>query len=451
MCTRALQHQQQHPDDGGAAAVVLLDLESVVAGLERVVTLAAHRAARAEWPDGGRVAGAPGAYAPTMAKLLTAIADDEPADAPCLVRLLSDEGVVGARSTAGREGPVVGRRVRDAGSRPLLVSEVQEHWLTDVRAACLVRWSREAAAEGSSSGSSSGGGGSGGSGGAGGSGVAGGAATAESLQARLRARYLAELAALAEGRQRAAAGAAVGRGSGDSSGSGSGSGSSRSECSSSKEEEEEEEAWAALRARGSVADAIRHSAALSVHVASPLPAGVALEALRRAGLAVCGSGSDDDGDDGDGAAVLLHAGRPLEAAARAAAAQAAAAGAQLHIVVDRAARAERLHAALLPARQVGAAAAAAAAAATASAAASAAGPRTSASSSGGGSSSGSGSVSSSATGGAHAASVHVADWACASAAQRAAAGAWLLPEHRLAADVLGSGASRLVMDGIAWR
>ncbi len=49
----------------------------------------------------------------------------------------------GARSTAGREGPVVGRRIRQTGSRPLLTSEVLEHW-EDVRATCLLRWSREA-------------------------------------------------------------------------------------------------------------------------------------------------------------------------------------------------------------------------------------------------------------------------------------------------------------------
>jgi hypothetical protein len=45
----------------------------------------------------------------------------------------------GARSTAGREGPVVGRPVRLYGSRPLLPSEITEHWEM-VKGAAVLRW-----------------------------------------------------------------------------------------------------------------------------------------------------------------------------------------------------------------------------------------------------------------------------------------------------------------------
>ncbi|KAG2493298.1 hypothetical protein HYH03_008434 [Edaphochlamys debaryana] len=63
----------------------------------------------------------------------------EPHHAVVLVRLLCDEGVIGARSTSGREGPVVGRAVRNTGSRPLLIGEIAEHW-SDILESCLLRW-----------------------------------------------------------------------------------------------------------------------------------------------------------------------------------------------------------------------------------------------------------------------------------------------------------------------
>jgi len=110
-----------------------------------------------------------------------------PHEAVLLIRLLVDEGIVGARSTAGRPGPVVGRPVRQSGSRcngghavpntaspwhrlaaslasvpaalpsvhhgwclplrpllrPLLIAELIEHW-DMIRGTCLLRWSREA-------------------------------------------------------------------------------------------------------------------------------------------------------------------------------------------------------------------------------------------------------------------------------------------------------------------
>jgi myo-inositol catabolism protein IolC len=50
----------------------------------------------------------------------------------------------GARSTAGREGPVVGRPVRQSGSRPLLLNEILEHWVDEIKPTCLLRWSRQA-------------------------------------------------------------------------------------------------------------------------------------------------------------------------------------------------------------------------------------------------------------------------------------------------------------------
>jgi myo-inositol catabolism protein IolC len=58
--------------------------------------------------------------------------------------VLSYATAAGARSTAGREGPVVGRPVRHSGSRPLLLNEILEHWADEIKSTCLLRWSLQA-------------------------------------------------------------------------------------------------------------------------------------------------------------------------------------------------------------------------------------------------------------------------------------------------------------------
>jgi hypothetical protein len=248
-----------------------------------------------------------------------------------------------------------------------------------VRAACLVRWSREAGSD------------------------------AEALQLELRLRYLAALESYPTQICAKGPGQATG-----SSGIGGGEG--------------EDGAWASLRPCGRVSDAI-NSSTVPVQVASVYPHHITEAALRRAGIRSCGGGGGGGG--GGGVGVLQVA--SLEAAAESAAAAAAAAGRELHLVVDRLGRAERLRELLLlqPA--------------TAKASALAGGAA--------GGSSGSGSIG--AGGGARAwpapaVAVHVADWCCSTASQRAAAGAGLLGEHRLA-ELLGCGDSPLVMDGVAWR
>jgi hypothetical protein len=82
-----------------AVPLVLLDLDSVVAGLEDVVTAAAFDAARATWPTG--VVGRPSNYSAVMAQLLPAV--EAPEEAAMLIRLLADEGIIGETSArAGR-------------------------------------------------------------------------------------------------------------------------------------------------------------------------------------------------------------------------------------------------------------------------------------------------------------------------------------------------------------
>jgi len=110
-----------------AAPLVLFDLDAAVSrsGLEAIVSACAFHAARQHW-GADTIPGNPSAYTATMARLVTCTEAQE--EAALLVRLLADEGIIGARSTAGREGPVIGRPVRQGGSRPLLVAEVQEHW-----------------------------------------------------------------------------------------------------------------------------------------------------------------------------------------------------------------------------------------------------------------------------------------------------------------------------------
>ncbi|GLC32952.1 hypothetical protein PLESTM_000007500 [Pleodorina starrii] len=128
------------PEDDDAVAFCL---DSAIADLSYLTITVAYNAAHELWPD--RVVGPVGLYVEKARSILPALA--EPHHAVVLVRLLSDEGVIGAslggaRSTAGREGPVVGRAVRNTGSRPLLVAEIAEHWPV-VMDSCLLRWSLE--------------------------------------------------------------------------------------------------------------------------------------------------------------------------------------------------------------------------------------------------------------------------------------------------------------------
>lgn len=39
---------------------------------------------------------------------------------------------------------MVGRPVRQSGSRPLLLNEILEHWADEIKPTCLLRWSRQA-------------------------------------------------------------------------------------------------------------------------------------------------------------------------------------------------------------------------------------------------------------------------------------------------------------------
>lgn len=88
------------------------------------------------WPD--RVAGNQSLFARAVKDVLPVLRDGH--EAVILIRLLCEEGVIGARSASGREGPVVGRSVRHTGSRPLLLAEIAEHWRS-VSESCLLRWS----------------------------------------------------------------------------------------------------------------------------------------------------------------------------------------------------------------------------------------------------------------------------------------------------------------------
>jgi hypothetical protein len=319
----------------------------------------------------------------------------------------------GARSTAGREGPVLGRPVRRGGSRPLLIAEVQEHWASDVRAACLVRWSREGGGPDSNS-----------------------TTAAEALLLELRGRYLAALAAYPNLDETA-----------PSSPDEQQRGSREAESDSSATRQAGEGQWAALRPRDRVVDAI-NSSRVAVRVVSSYPPHITAAALQRAGVqAAAGSGSGSSG-------VMVVQAKSLEIAAVAAAEAAAAVeGAVLHVVVDRLGRAERLRELL---RQRWAAATASVAAAAAAAAATTNNNNLTSSSrvhkTGGSGSGSSGSGSGSGSSGLQRPppEVYVADWCCITASQRAAAGTALLSDHRMA-ELLGCADLPLVMDGVAWR
>jgi SWI/SNF-related matrix-associated actin-dependent regulator 1 of chromatin subfamily A len=157
--------------------------------LSAVSTHAAHAAASRVWgPEA--VPGAPAVFQRTMAALLECAC--QPHDAALLLRVAADEGIVGARSRSGCEGPVVGRQLHARGTRPLLVSEVLEDF-DSVRVCALVRWAAATA----------------------GSGGGGGGELAAALDERVRAAYAAAeeeaAAALEEGALAAAAHASVAR------------------------------------------------------------------------------------------------------------------------------------------------------------------------------------------------------------------------------------------------
>jgi hypothetical protein len=347
---------------------------------------------------------------------------------------------------------------------------------SDVRAACLVRWSREPGAP----------------------------PGAEELQARLRRRYTEALEAYPRpagtsgeeeaGEEDAAssdtpstssssAGGGTDTGSGDSlpSGRGGSGAAERRERPGSSGSSygsgggggggggASSDAWATLHPRGRVADAINHST-VAIQIASAYPSHITQAALERAGIqqrppASGGGGGGESSSGGGGgesssgggggenssagaaggAVVVRRA--SVEVAAVEAAAAAAAVGSELHVVVASNGLAERLRALLLGEQQAGLAplqpAAAVAASAAAVDAAASGSPRIPGNSSGGGGGSGGG------VRRLHA-HVHVADWCARSASQRAAAGSALLAEHKLA-ELLGCVDSTLVMDGVAWR
>jgi len=176
---------------GGAPPQLVFTLGAAVE-LSGVATHAAHAAASRVWgPEA--VPGAPAVFQRTMASLLEAAL--QPHDAALLLRVAADEGIVGARSRSGCEGPVVGRQLHARGTRPLLVSEVLEDF-DAVRVCALVRWATAAAA-------------------AGGAGGGAGGELAAALDERVRAAYAAAeeeaAAALAAGALAAAAHASVER------------------------------------------------------------------------------------------------------------------------------------------------------------------------------------------------------------------------------------------------
>jgi hypothetical protein len=311
-----------------------------------------------------------------------------------------------------------------------------------VRAACLVRWSREPGAPGSP----------------------------EELQAALRRGYLTALEAYpgeagpasSEGSGEGGSGGSTGASEGGSESTSTGASGGSSEgadggASSSGRGGVNEGSssggggpWAGLRPRGRVADAINHST-VAVQIASAYPSHITRAALRRAGVrertAGGGGGSSSGGDDGG--AVVVQRGS-IEAAAAEAAAAAASAGSELHVVVHSNALAERLRVQLSAAARAAPGGApllqpAAARGAAEGGAAGSAGRDASGAGSSGGSSGGS-----SERPALPRAHVHVAEWCARSASQRAAAGASLLGEHVLA-ELLGCEDSALVMDGVAWR
>lgn len=310
----------------------------------------------------------------------------------------------------------------------------------DVCAACLVRWAQEARID------------------------------ADALLDQLRHRYLAALEAYpnmpaaadqgpgdeqAGGPGAAASGSTSMATAGSSSSSGGGASSSNSLCNSGISGSGslgDDEPWASLRPRGRTADAI-NSSTVAVRIASTYPQAMTQMALQRAGIACTTSSSSCSKESGGGGSrasssslstsgtIVLQV-PSLELAAMDVAAQATAAGSELHVVVDRLGRAERLRELLLQPVPAAAAAAAAAAASTSAGAGAAAAPAP-------------------ARGSAERAQrqqkqqrpavhVYVAEYCCSTASQRAAAGVGLLSEHRLA-ELLGCGDSPLVMDGVAWR
>lgn len=116
--------------------VVCFDLDTAICDCSPVVLSCAYDAAKKLWPE--RVVGHKSLFVRAAREVLPMIGEYH--ETVVLIRLLCDEGVIGARSTAGRQGPVVGRSLRASGTRPLLTAEITEHW-RNIWESCLLRWS----------------------------------------------------------------------------------------------------------------------------------------------------------------------------------------------------------------------------------------------------------------------------------------------------------------------
>ncbi|KAK9817672.1 hypothetical protein WJX72_000436 [[Myrmecia] bisecta] len=113
-------------------------LDGVVCDLCGAITQIAWRAASQLWPRSAP--GSAAVYERKMREVWPAVC--HPHESVMLLRLLAEEGVIGGRSTAGRQGPVVGRSPRAQGTRGLLAAEIVEHWAF-LKDACLRRWGVE--------------------------------------------------------------------------------------------------------------------------------------------------------------------------------------------------------------------------------------------------------------------------------------------------------------------
>jgi hypothetical protein len=86
---------------GAAPVFVLFDLDTVVAGLDVILTTCAFDAAKAQWGP-ATVVGSAAAYVPTMRRLLNCT--EAPEEAALLIRLCADEGIIGGGGV-GVNGP----------------------------------------------------------------------------------------------------------------------------------------------------------------------------------------------------------------------------------------------------------------------------------------------------------------------------------------------------------
>lgn len=79
------------PLEGHVSRVFCFDIESVVSGLETVITECAWTTAKQLWPDS--IVGQPSLYIRHMTQVLPAV--EHTYEACMLIRLLADEGIIG--------------------------------------------------------------------------------------------------------------------------------------------------------------------------------------------------------------------------------------------------------------------------------------------------------------------------------------------------------------------